>query len=520
MMTNPPPPGCFQLKKGIRMIRAPGGAVLLQSNPLRALKINRAAMEILEKCRSGMQVDPRQSEAENKKILPFLDTFVQGGILTWEPVQNQDLPLVSVVIPVYNRPQEIQECLASVEALDYPADKIDVIVVDDGSRDHTAAVVRQFDVRLIVQPYNRGQSAARNTGVRAARAEIIAFLDSDCIAGPRWLRDLVPYFQDPRVALVGGFVDAYYREKRMDRYEQACSALNMGPQQAMGRGENCVFYVPTCNMLVRKDLYLQAGGLDDRLQVGEDVDLCWRLMAAGHHLLYIPRGAVAHKHRNRLLPGLLRRFDYGTSEAVLYARFPKVAKQFPWQPTGIAMILIGAAALVTQSWPWLVLLAVLPTFEAGCKWLQLVRKFGIRLPVAEITAAVLKSHFQLAYYLSFYMVRYHLPLLVALACAMPSGISIWLTVVLLPGLVTYLQKRPRLSFPVFLFFYLAEHAFYQCGAFWGCLKQRRFRLYRIVFRHAGFLGRTRPSAKTHSGGRDEPSKEAMSGSVWRRRKTA
>jgi mycofactocin system glycosyltransferase len=381
-------------------------------------------------------------------------------------------------------------------------------------------VVRRFDARLIVQPYNRGQSAARNTGARVARGEIIAFLDSDCIAGPRWLSDLVPYFQDSRVALVGGFVDAFYREKRMDRYEQACSALNMGSQQAMGRGENSVFYVPTCNMLIRKDIYLQAGGLDDALRVGEDVDLCWRLMAAGHHLLYIPRGAVAHKHRNRLLSGLLRRFDYGTSEAVLYSRFPRVKKQFPWQPVGLAMILIGAAALAAQAWLWLVLLAVLPAIETGCKWYQLVRKFGIRLPIAEISRATLKSHFQLTCYLSFYMVRYHLPLLVALACAIPTGIGLWLPVIIIPGLMTYLQKRPRLSFPVFLFFYLAEHAFYQCGAFWGCLNQKSFRLYRIFFKHAGFLRRTRQSAKMHSGCRNQTPKKTLSESVWRRQKTA
>jgi mycofactocin system glycosyltransferase len=428
MMTQPPPSGSFRLNKGIRMIRAPGGGVLLQSNPLRALKINRAALEILEKCRDGMPVDPKEGEAVNKKILPFLDTFVQAGLLTWEPAKNRDLPLVSVIIPVYNRPQEIRQCLTSLQALDYPADKIEVIVVDDGSSDYTPAVVRRFDVRLIVQPCNRGQSAARNLGAGVARGEIIAFLDSDCIAGPQWLSELVPYFSDPRVALVGGFVDAYYREKRMDRYEQTCSALNMGPRQAMGRGKNCVFYVPTCNMLVRKTIYAQAGGLDDRLRVGEDVDLCWRLMAAGHHLLYIPRGAVAHKHRNRLLPGLSRRYDYGTSEAVLYARFPKVAKQFPRQPLGLAMILMGAAA--------------------------------------------------------------------------------------------YLQKGPRLSFPVFLFFYLAEHAFYQCGAFSGCLKQRSFRLYRIFFRPPGFLGRRGPLAKRHSVSRDQTSKTALSGSIWRRRKTA
>jgi mycofactocin system glycosyltransferase len=510
-MTNLPPAGCFWLKQGIRLIRVPGGGVLLQSNPMRVLKINRVALDILDKCRSGLQVDQDVAAGGYKKILPFLDRFVQSGLLKWVPPREQALPMVSVVIPVYNRPQEIQECLASLENLDYPADKVEVIVVDDASRDHTLAVVRQFDVRLIVQSYNQGQSAARNTGAAAARGEIVAFMDSDCIAHPGWLSDLVPYFQDPRVALVGGFVDAYFNEKRMDRYEQACSALNMGSQPVMGRGDNCVFYVPTCNMMVRKDIYKRVGGLDANLRVGEDVDLCWRLMAAGHHLLYIPRGTVLHKHRNRLLPGFLRRFDYGTSEAVLYARFTNVVKQFPWQPTGIVTILAGTVALATQSWPWLLLMAVLPVFETGCKWIQLVRKLGVRLPIAEIFGAVIKSHFKLAYYLAFYSVRYHLLPLIVLACTLPDLIGLWLAIIVLPALATYMQRRPQLGFPVFIFFYLAEHAFYQSGAFWGCLKQKSFRLYRIIFRHAGFLGRSKSSTARQSMCAKQTSKEAVSG---------
>jgi len=511
MMTGGPLEGCFQLKKGIRLIRTPAGGLLLQSNPLRALKINRAALDILENCRTGLQVDQGQNGPGSKAVLPFLDTFTQGGLLDWVPPRKQALPMVSVIIPVYNRPHEIQECLASLLTLDYPPENVEVIVVDDASRDHTAAVVRRFNVRLIIQPRNLGQSAARNIGVGAAKGEIIAFLDSDCIARPGWLRELVPYFQDPRVALVGGHVDAYYREKRMDRYEQVCSALNMGPEPAMGRGDRCVFYVPTCNMLVRKSAYALVGGLDESLRVGEDVDLCWRLMAAGHHLLYKPLGTVLHKHRNRLLSGLLRRFDYGTSEAVLYDRFPQVTKQFPWQPAGIAMLLAGVAALATQAWPWLALMVGLPVVEAGCKRIQLANKMGIRLPIAEILGAVIKSHFQLAYYLSFYMVRYHLLPLLALACVLPELTWLWLALIVFPVLVTYLRKRPRLGFPVFAFFYLAEHAFYQSGAFWGCLKQKSFRLYRISFRYAGFLHRSKKPAKTQSIGIKRTSKEAAIG---------
>jgi mycofactocin system glycosyltransferase len=489
MMSGQPPRGCFRLKSGIRLIETPEGGIVLQSSPLRALKINRSAWAMLDQCRSGLQIDGDQMGAGRPSAMALLDAFHQGGLLEWTPPPTSSPPSVSIIIPVFNRPAEIEACLASLQVLDYPAEKIEVIVVDDASWDHTAAVVRRFDVRLIVQPHNQGQSAARNAGVAAADGEIIAFLDSDCTAQPDWLRSLTPYFQDPRVALVGGYVDTCYREKAMDRYEQVCSALNMGREPVMGRGDRSVFYVPTCNMLVRRQAYLQVGGLDERLQVGEDVDLCWRLMAAKHHLLYRPEGAVRHKHRNRLLPGLLRRFDYGTSEAVLYARFPKVSKQFPWQPAGIGLLIAGLAALVSPSWYWLLLMAGLLAVETGCKQIQLKRKMGLRLPSLEILTAAIKGHFQLAYYLAFYLVRYHLLLLIVLSCALPALIWLWLALIMFPTLVAYFKKRPRLSFPVFAFFYLAEHAFYQSGAFWGCLKQMSFRLYGIGFRLAGFKPR-------------------------------
>ena len=119
--------------------------------------------------------------------------------------------------------------------------------------------------------------------------------------------------------------------------------------------------------------------------------------------------------------------------------------------------------------------------------MQLNRKMNIRLPATEIAAAVGKDHFQLAYYLAFYLVRYHLLLFIILSFAVPSLIWLWLALIIFPTLVAYLRKRPRLSFPVFAFFYLAEHAFYQSGAFWGCIKQRSFRLYGIKFKYMGFL---------------------------------
>jgi mycofactocin glycosyltransferase len=202
----------------------------------------------------------------------FLDTLCQAQILEWEPPAEKYEPFVSIVIPVYNRSHDLYCCLESLKTLDYPQSKLQVIVVDDASTDNSASVAREFNAKVIAQPYNQGQSAARNRGVKEASGEIVAFIDSDCIADPQWLKDLLPYFQDQRFVLVGGFVDSYYQNSMLDRYESVKSALNMGKEKVVGVGNNAVFYVPTCNVLIRKDVYLKNGGLDESMRVGEDVD--------------------------------------------------------------------------------------------------------------------------------------------------------------------------------------------------------------------------------------------------------
>ena len=488
------PIGRYYLRGGLRLIQGTDGSVLLKSSPLRAIRVNRPAASILERCRRGY---PRSAEiaACDQMPLTFLDRLHQAGVLDWVPFPPNRLPLVSIVIPVYRRPIEIEACLTALQSLDYPADRLETIVVDDASDDPTPAVAGRFDVRLIVQGRNRGQSAARNVGVAAARGDIIAFLDSDCIARPGWLRELVPYFQDDRVALVGGRVGAVADDRRMDRYESVCSALDMGDEPVLGRGTNSVFYVPTCNMLIRRAVYAQVGGLDEGLHVGEDVDLCWRVMAAGHHLYYTPRGRVLHRHRSSWRSGFMRRFAYGTSEAVLYSRFPGVVKKFTWQPVSLLLLLCAAAAWIWPAWIWPAVMAGALAAENGHKRLQCKRMADVRPTLRDMLWAQWDGHFQLIFYLTFILVRYHLIWLIVLAVCLPGLIGLCLTLIFFPVMVTYFRKRPSLSLPTFAGFYLAEHAFYQCGAFWGAVKQRCFRLYRISFRRVDFMqaARRRPS---------------------------
>jgi mycofactocin system glycosyltransferase len=454
---------------------------------MRAFHLNAMGYRILREAVTGFELEPPKTPYAHvtEETLEFVDLLFQAEVLAWIPPQTAFEPLVSIIVPVYNRADEIAACIESLLKLDYPPSKREIIVVDDGSRDHPAAVVRRYDVRLLLMPQNNGQSAARNRGVQSAAGEIVAFIDSDCTADSRWLRDLLPYFSDPRIALVGGRVDALDRQTWLDRYETTHSALNMGLKIRLGAAPYSDFYVPTCNVLIRKHAFEAVGGLDESLRVGEDVDLCWRLKASRYRGLYVPTGAVQHRHRNRLWSNFKRRYDYGTSEAMLYARHPVVTKRFPWQTVGLALIALFVLGLLTRSWIVLPIAALVLLLEGVVKQRHLQQKFGIQISLWTVIWAAAKSHGILAYYLSYYWMRYYLAAGILLTALVPPIWPLTGTLALFPALVDYFRKRSLLSFPVFGFFFWMEQIFYQIGVMWGCRRTGNWRLYGIRLIRSG-----------------------------------
>lgn len=489
-MTHTAPDGVFHLGPGVRL--CPGkddSGVLIQPEPLRAIRVNPSARRLMDKCRNGL---PASDIAGNPNVLAFFDSLCQARLLDWRPrpwAEGDSPPFVSIIVPVYNRGNEIGECLASLLALDYPETRREIIVVDDGSTDDTVEKVRDYPARLLRLPRNEGQSAARNRAVEAARGDIIAFIDSDCIADPKWLAELTPYFQDGRVALVGGYVDSYYNRTRLDRFESVGSPLNMGDETLIGAGDRSVLYVPTCNMLVRRAAYEAVGGLDAALRVGEDVDLCWRVLGAGHRLMYVPKGRVKHKHRNRFWPGFLRRFDYGVSEPALYAAHSRAAKRFPWQTGGLLFLGSAGLGFVTQSWLFLPVAGIVPAAEADLRRRGIHRACGAAMPLGfrEILRATLRSHLLLAFYLSHHIIRYHLLPLLLLSILLPRLAPLLTAMIVFPIIVGYTRKRPRTDPLSYGFFFIMEQLFYGAGVLWGSIRHRHLKCYRIAFANAGFL---------------------------------
>ncbi|MBL9078203.1 MAG: glycosyltransferase family 2 protein [Planctomycetes bacterium] len=200
------------------------------------------------------------------------------------------LPAVSVVIPTYNRARLLARAIDSVLAQTQPA--AEVLVVDDGSTDDTAAVVARYGtaVRYLSQR-NAGVSAARNHGVRQARCEWVAFLDSDDFWLPEKLARQLPWLADPTVVVC--FTNRTWTSRRpADRFAEVgftCPAGG-GPVDdavavmALPRGSPLI---ASC-CIYRRAALLALGGYDERLRVYEDLQLDFRLALAGGRFVAVP----------------------------------------------------------------------------------------------------------------------------------------------------------------------------------------------------------------------------------------
>lgn len=211
-------------------------------------------------------------------------------------------PDISVVVCTYNRAEILRRALASLAVQRCPTDlEYEIVVVDDGSTDHTADVVREANrctqCRVIyVRESGRGVSAARNAGVAAAHGGWIAFTDDDQIARSDWLVNLWRAQIQTGAECIGGARTLELPEATL-RGMPTQTRLLLGEISTEGDLRACSRDALVCtgNLLVRRSLVLQAGGFDETLtQGGEDTDLLIRIRRAGHTCWFTPRAVVGH----------------------------------------------------------------------------------------------------------------------------------------------------------------------------------------------------------------------------------
>ncbi len=221
-------------------------------------------------------------------------------------------PFVSVIVCSYNGAPTLAACLESLGKIDYPA--YEVILVDDGSTDETPQIAARFpNVRYLRQD-NHGLSHARNTGAAAARGEVFAYTDSDCMADKDWLYYLIGTLLSGKFAGVGG---PNVSPPAQD-WVQACVAAAPGGPSHVLLTDTVAEHIPGCNMAWYRWAFESVGGFDREYhKAGDDVDFCWRVQQAGHEIAFSPTAIVWHHRRFTIEAFRKQQEGYGEAESML-----------------------------------------------------------------------------------------------------------------------------------------------------------------------------------------------------------
>jgi len=225
-------------------------------------------------------------------------------------------PRISVVVALHNAAATLEDCLSSLEELQYP--DYEVIVVNDGSTDDSARIIERFPFRSITTE-NSGVSASRNRGWEAATGDIVAYIDSDARADPDWLSYLATVFLDSPVGAVGGPNPV----PPEDGWVAQCVYRSPGgPTQVMFDDESAE-HVPGCNMAFRRDVLEQIGGFDPMFRhAGDDVDVCWRILEQDWRIGFSPSAVVWHHRRPSVRAYWKQQVGYGVAESLLERKHP------------------------------------------------------------------------------------------------------------------------------------------------------------------------------------------------------
>jgi glycosyltransferase involved in cell wall biosynthesis len=227
-----------------------------------------------------------------------------------------DPPFVSVIIPVYNDALRLRGCLAGIEAQAWPRDRLEVIVVDNGSTDDLASVVGAFPGVVLARESRPGSYAARNHGLDIARGEILVFTDSDCLPEPGWLAAGVgELVSDPGAGIVGGRVELRAADPGRPTAVELYELLWGFPQEAYITAER---YSVTANLFTRRDVVDQVGPFNPALKSGGDREWGGRVARAGYQIRYAPGAVVGHPARRSLaeLGHKIRRIAGGRADRI------------------------------------------------------------------------------------------------------------------------------------------------------------------------------------------------------------
>ena len=241
----------------------------------------------------------------------------------------------SIIIPVFNRPNEIDELLHSLAVQSYKND-FEVVIVEDGSSTTSESIVEKYQDRLSINYFikdNTGAGLSRNFGMQRANGTYFIILDSDILLPPHYLEEV-------ENALLHNFTDAYGgADAAHTSFTAMQKAINYsmtsvlttggirGKKQSIGK-----FQPRSFNMGISKEAFDKTHGYSE-MKYGEDIDLTFRLWENGYKTQFIEKAFVYHKRRSTLSEFFNQTFNFGTARPVLNRKYPHTAKLMYWFPS-------------------------------------------------------------------------------------------------------------------------------------------------------------------------------------------
>jgi cellulose synthase/poly-beta-1,6-N-acetylglucosamine synthase-like glycosyltransferase len=273
-----------------------------------------------------------------------------------------ELPVVSTIIPAHNEEATLERCLASLEKLNYPSDKLEIILINDGSTDGTKKIIEGYIRKSkynckYIETEGVGAPKARNIGLNSAKGEDVAFTDADCIVERDWLMDLVKNFNNKEIVSVGGPNITPEDDTELAKCVGVVLTFLSKPGSRYASIPNKpmeIYHNPTCNVAYRKEVIEEVGGFNEKLVNCEDEELDYRIKDRGYKILYTPDAKVYHYRRPTWKKFAKMAYSYAVGRMQAIKLHQKMGRWYHYTPPAIisTIILLLILSLLSAVYLW------------------------------------------------------------------------------------------------------------------------------------------------------------------------
>ena len=283
----------------------------------------------------------------------------------------------SIIVPSFNRQDEIKELLTSFQNLKFNPNRAELIIADDGSADQTREVVQSFKEKIPFKLHfyhqkNQGPGAARNMGMEKANGDFFIFIDSDCTVHPDWIRNIDRNLTEEQADAFGG------RDSFRDDFPPLLKAINYSMTSFITTGglrgrkgkKLAKFYPRSFNMGLSKELYHKIGGFGS-LRHGQDIEYSNRIIKSGAKVIYIDDAVVYHKRRTSIKKFFRQVFNWGVARINLYKMDSSMLEPLHAAPALATLFLFIIIVVSLMSWQvwiitrWLFLAGIITLVLSG-----------------------------------------------------------------------------------------------------------------------------------------------------------